>query len=1538
MVRIYNQDGVYAGIPVGRGGVAPEQATLTGWVIRGRYGEGLAANDSMMFGPNNSYGEYFYILDLSDPNVSWFEGGTVGGVPFATYADADAYILLNDWIGDLSIDGTVEIISATDPSFPSQFYNYNLDMAYPGLTIRWESDADDPNKAIMGSAAEVSFYVDEAQEAIITQAAAQNVGRRTCLYVYKKDPTGQYQNWWQGEIIEESVTFEVREGKRLCDMSFACGLAALYDKTLDEIALRDYMGFSGEPIKPMRSLANYFTMALYQTQAVTDMGSSPVHFNDGSVEEVEMPTTFVDHDLVNRPGTVSGLVRLVPGYTGPVARITNSVTMSPFVDVYADTDLTPYDGYKVMFTYNQMTTAPAFYNFIYTQMPSVDAAAKTIKFDGTQYMNGNVGVEDFSGNSPKTVLAHVDITPGTAAKTIFSQGDASTTTSAEIQHYSNSVAGFSVKMGSGTSYYDLATGSTLGNHILTAGVTASSPTSSDWTVRNNGSNVALSSSSGTQNAYNILTGNLLLGARTNSGTLESFFTGSVGATIVYDTQLPTASALEDIEADLKSYFVDLNTGTTNPYIPYYFNTYGTPLPVREGNDQWDVSSAAPLRHIYASAQSFVEPKEKTDRKFELPPISTLPSIGEVIEDICKTLGMTLTHWNGGYHLFNRNYLTKSSKHYTDFPDVDMAPHAWRWRPADLSPRYADVISDDGLHGTAVPVRYEQVHIDGEYEDYAAPADGMVKKLAMPYRGVQLEHYKSPSDILYGKHQSVAPTTAYAQTTHHKITPPATWNANVFEQFNISPDDYKRYGDYTTSGALGGGWMGHELTAINRKRRQGSMWTMTGAYYQDGFSYDANGGAQGSDLSPRAQHKRLEDGVTGGGPNPTFFDGRYIGPDSATLTDIALEAGESLSLEMGAYVENGRLDEHIGQTYIFRHRVEVRQDDGTKYRLRRHVITQDTWTDNGTKRAILIDGSNSDVDKTWAGDRDYYIKEYGTLEWVHEDEVSPQAWEDCWYEVMTFHPETTKTEGEDLAETDLTALPYYGNAPMGTTFDEAANVLKVNKENRFSYVKADLSIELPGTAGVDGFSELYTECGIACYGPSQGPRAVHGFAGANADFCSRKADGSVMQTPTGAAVSGTAGSTIDMPYVMGWNKWVIRYGDQGEKNTLTSYADGGGGSRVYDAGGSRVASRFVFNSPEFKGRLKVEYQNPDGSFTDKTFNTQWRPQQNQFALTQFVSSIHELTVQETLDIIGTPRIRYQGSWVKHPGTTQGGCPPPFLPRVARCLDPVNAVLLTPYRMRWSLSSGFQMEAVKIGDVYSRSHTVLEVGDVGTGASGGGSSASLTRLGAIGSQAGQAALRPQFEALGSSDTSVGGGTHATFGTFNYMTGTDDGTGIFYEELWATNPAYISGAGGYSHKFDIVDGTNLALYGGGNVGRMVVQEPGLYMVEIKGRLDNATTIGTSNTYGFAMHRLGTVANNTYTGDTTLKTSNIIENMASKINSNGTGNYLSGVWAEQVALGRGDVITFSTYSTSFSGGNVIYNSPEQLKIRLVKLTEQPG
>lgn len=1461
---------IYTGQPLGEG--ASPLSAETGYVVRWTWNNN---NDP------DTGGNF--------PGLTHTQLDDATNSPFTSYASAEAYTLASTFIdSDLIDHSTVVIVSASDESVPQNWYYYNLDMAYPGLSIRWEGDADDPNKSILGSGADVSVYVNDAQEAILTDAILQTEFNLS-LSVYKKDDAGDYVDWWHGIALPESASSEVKDGRRLMDLSFTDGLSLLNDidfKNDDGTRKTGQLSFKQTIMQSLRRLP---------------------HFDQFTFQQ-QTGTGFVLDDVANAPEFGYAFHQLHSDYSGDFARLTNDISLSSYVDVGPGDDLTPYDGYKVLFMYDQFGSNPLF-QFTYTSMPELDASARALKFSGAQCMTSGLGL--MTGDVAKTAMVSIDTVSDTTTQAIFGQGNFATSGTGEVFMWRQENDQYGMFFDGGSSRYATSTNATIQNQVLKVKAPAAADFS-DYELYSDGTQISLSTGGGTALVDTQETSTHVGARLAGSGATSEFLTGNIHSIVVWNDNVPTPAEEALLEAELAGVFQDggdVPEGLSVQKGGWALSTYGTPMPVVDGAT-WDPSLSDPLSEMFCQAETFNEPKKEYDRKFEMRPDPAFMSTGHVIEDLCKTLGMVLTQWEGGWHLFNPTYLTKATNLYSLTNDSTLAPMVRRWT----------FNITDGLQEDI----YEAVNIDLELEDYAAPSSGMTKSYTLPYRTVQLVHEKSPSDILYQSYSS-----ASGSLSAHKLSASYVTSGVDFS----TATNMEKYGDAR---------LGHQgRNATHRKKRLGTMWSMSDAYYADGHDYDANGGAQGSDLSPRAQHKRLEDGTTGGGPNLKFYDGRYLGPDSSVISDVDLEAGETFNIEMGGYVENGRLDDHIGQTYIWHHRVELRQEDGTKYRLRRHVITQDTWTDNGTERKLTIEGSNSDVDKGWPGDKTYYVKEYDSLAWVKEADVTANEWEDCWYEVMSFHPETTKTEGDDLAETNLTALPYYGNAPMGTVWNEDDQVLDVDNENRFAYVKADISVVLPGIEGADEFEEVYVECGLSMYNPSQGPRPVHGFAGNSARFASRKAAGGERKTPGGGAVQITGGSSVtgrttDMPYVMGWNKFVIRYGDAGEKNSLETYGDGGTGTRTYKAGSSRLGSRFVFTNPEFRGRIKVRHQDGSGGLLDKTFFTQWRPAWAYYVPDLYNASLHDLIAYEYLDVLGYIRPRYVGSWQKHPGTTQGGCPAPFLPVVTRCLEPNSAVRVTPYRMDWKFAEGFKFEAVKIADAYEKERVSYVLGDTADGGSSGGTQPALGRLGRFGSQAAQANLRPQVELVGSGDSSIGGSS-APHGTFNYLTGVDDGTGIFFEELYATNPTYVGSSTSYMTKFDLVDANNFALYGAGNLGRLVVQEPGTYMVELKGTMDNNLSSGT-NTYGFAMHRLGTVSSNTYTGDTSLKATNIMENLATESNSGGSGNLLSGIFTEQIVLGRGEVITFSAYNTGGSTTASVFTSPDELKIRLIKLSEQPG
>lgn len=1472
---------IYTGAPLGAG--ASPLAAQDGYVVRWTWSN---ENDPATGG--NQPGTTHVQLDPAN-------------VPFLSFQDAEMYTLGSDFLANTLVDhSTVEILEATDPSIPQNWYYYNLDMAHPGVTMRWESNADDPNKAIMGSSADLTVYVDDVQEEIFTRAIVDSE-LNLCLSIYKREETGEFRDWWHGIALPEALSMEIRDHRRVLDLSFTCGLALLNDidwKNDDGSKKSGQLSLKGALLESLQRLPHFS------------------NFTFRGDQDEQLP---VAANSTATPNAAVGLTRLVPTYTGPLAFLAKDPALAEVAFVTATTDLTEYSGWKCYALLDQVTGATGFVQFSFGNMPTVDGERRALLFDGENTSMQSVATSlRFTGTDKRQVFISAE-SQSYSSGTLLAQGDRAnnlTGTDGKVMELSTRSNQFEASTFKGVSKWDTARGGSFQNQVLTFLCDTDSGTASDWYLRRNSGIMRKTSETGS-GPMNTEDANVFIGGRSSGTTIYDHYEGYVHGLVSYKGTLPTDAEARLIEADMINMYQNGHGTKLAGDGAYALSTYGTPMPVTETND-WDPSVKDPLSHMYCLAETFNEPKQEYDRKFEMRPDPSFISTGHVLEDICKALGMTLTQWEGGWHLFSRPYLFKTTGSYlsygVDNVDADeLAPKRRRWVYEEANGLVENI--------------YEDVDVTLEFEDFAAPKDGMVKTYAIPFRGVQMTHERAPSDIIYGVYTN-PDSESFGQTTHHKLAPD-----HPGSPLNSSPfDDTRRYGDARL------GYKGNK--DINRRRRKGTMWTMAGAYYQDGHDFDANGGSQGTNLDPRAQHKRLEDGTTGGGPNQSFYDGRYLGPDSTTVEDLDLEAGETLSLEFGAYVENGRLDEHIGQTYIFHNRVEIVHQNGDKYRLRRHVITQDTWTSTGTKRATKIDGSNGDVDKGWPGDKDYFIKEYNSLAWVKESDVSADEWEDCWYELMSFEPSTTATEGDQLADVTLTALPYYGDAPMGTVYNDEDGVLDVEKENRFAYIQADLAVELPGVEGVDEFNSLYTECGVSCWSAGSGPRSVGSFAGETPLFASRKADGSARRRPDGAAYVSPEGKTTDMPYTMGVNKWVIRYGGQGEKNDIQSYADGGAGVRMYNAGSSRLGSRFVFMQPDYKGRIKVEHMNSDGTFTDKTFNTQWRPGHKASDSTHFNNSIHDQVAYETLDILGYVRPRYEGSWVKHVHTTQGGCPAPFLPAITRNLDPDAGVGVVPYRLRWTFAKGFQMEGVEIGDAYEKDRIAYVLGETGTGVNGGGSSNAIKGVTGVAQQGNAASYRPQFYIKGSNDSSNGGPT-SRFGPFNHATGVNDGTGVYFVNLDGTDSTLMDGTTGYVRRFNqVVDADSIALYGMGNLGRLVVDEPGIYMAELKGRLTETHAASNQATYGFGFHVLGSVSNNVYTGDTVPKVSNMVEVLAthSRAGSTSADPYLTGTFTAQVELQRGDVVTWSAWHDNSPTQWSIFTDPEKLKARIIKLSEPAG
>ena len=178
-VLLHSKQAMNTGFPVGSG-VVP--STVQGWAVTWTWSN---LNEPEFGDPNPGTTQ-----TQLDPATN--------GFPFKSYAAADAYVVANV-AGDPAIDQTsVQIVSYTSPH-----YNSNLDMAYPGFRIRWEGQADDPNKSILGSGVDMTLVVDDKQEAILTEALMLGEFNLT-LSIFKADVLGNFNAWWHGVALPES--------------------------------------------------------------------------------------------------------------------------------------------------------------------------------------------------------------------------------------------------------------------------------------------------------------------------------------------------------------------------------------------------------------------------------------------------------------------------------------------------------------------------------------------------------------------------------------------------------------------------------------------------------------------------------------------------------------------------------------------------------------------------------------------------------------------------------------------------------------------------------------------------------------------------------------------------------------------------------------------------------------------------------------------------------------------------------------------------------------------------------------------------------------------------------------------------------------------------------------------------------------------------------------------------------------------------------------------------------------------------------------
>lgn len=171
-----------------------------------------------------------------------YEDGS--GNDFLTAGSAMAYFLANYTAGVDYVDGTETEIEVAVGSYG---YHPQLDMANPGLGMRWEG-ATSKYKPINGSSASATFITSLAQAERLDIAALNREGNLQ-IQVWKNGDV-----FWYGYALPETISVNIDEDNVSYDITFTDGLGLLKSK--------NWLDRDGSVIKRKISVLDAITLCL----------------------------------------------------------------------------------------------------------------------------------------------------------------------------------------------------------------------------------------------------------------------------------------------------------------------------------------------------------------------------------------------------------------------------------------------------------------------------------------------------------------------------------------------------------------------------------------------------------------------------------------------------------------------------------------------------------------------------------------------------------------------------------------------------------------------------------------------------------------------------------------------------------------------------------------------------------------------------------------------------------------------------------------------------------------------------------------------------------------------------------------------------------------------------------------------------------------------------------------------------------------------------------------------------------------------------
>lgn len=717
-------------------------------------------------------------------------------------------------------------------------------------------------------------------------------------------------------------------------------------------------------------------------------------------------------------------------------------------------------------------------------------------------------------------------------------------------------------------------------------------------------------------------------------------------------KLPAYTLIKEYEIDKAG-----EGGATGDWC--WLRDIGVPCPL-EGADPtptaWDYDVDV-ISKMYVHGDTFAIPKNNTERHRNLFQEPDFVNTYDVVEDICKALGCTIM-WSGqGWVMFNRT----SFYHFADSNrDLVTNVHFITYDPAETG--QFDLETTANAYGD-----YEIAFIRGQVSSDAFPRErnnntvmGATEGRTLPLYGCVMTHEDIEADVLIAEGNARTGIIAIGGGTSNTLV----------DYINISPNRPLNNNDQYS---------------FNRQSRMPYIFDFD-IFNEEDTSYEHH------------LRNRIK-----------FYDSEFrFGFPKRTNAQLSIAGGTDCQFKVSGRTEFRYHSQNLITTHsafwpggrlILKCCIEVRDTDGTRYRLRRPA-TRFTQVPQSTDVA-------NNVDPSYSGD--YIPILYQNLNWVPDTHVS---YDDAYYDIILPHEDNINTEGDlqsELARIPSTydptggpEQPLYGgwhqkwdeeNNELDTTENEIKGGTYLNyffnedvqfqfpedSDTTFDLVKMSWRLELKDHSGL----RLWLS-------------GTDGQTGSDND-------------PVWPDATNTQWPHYYYPKKVVLDRALFRL-NNGEKGPHLTDSSGGTGNEVLNIGSSRLGSRASNTNAQVTGHIvSGVYTSPTNFDTNGEtpaligygdVSLQWEPWGNRLEVAGVMqgpdldpfASLHQLICHEYLSIYGNQKNSYTGRIISTEAGNAFYRPYQIFETQDYDRGVIHKIMFT--RCSWNMSDGFSYEGISI----------------------------------------------------------------------------------------------------------------------------------------------------------------------------------------------------------------------------------------------------